>query len=67
MKRKLLILGALLGFSVLGFHKQATAISTCSNSVCIGKPTLQCTCPAGMPAAGDTVRCQSWYTACQYL
>lgn len=67
MTRKLLILGALLGFSALGFQKPATAISTCSDSVCIGNPTEQCCCPAGMPAAGETMSCRSWYTACQYL
>ena len=63
MKRKLLILVALLGFSVLGFQKPATAISTCSNSVC--RSASQCVCPAGMPAAGETMPCWNWYADCQ--
>lgn len=65
MTRKLLILGALLGFSVLGLQKPAGAIPTCSNANCFGQ-TYDCICPASTPAAGSVMGCRSWRADCTY-
>jgi hypothetical protein len=65
MKRKLLILSALLGVCVLGFNRPATASFTCSPSACAGGG--ECVCPPHTPAAGQVMDCASWYPDCHYF
>ena len=67
MKRKLLILSALFGFSVLGIHKPAAATSECSYQTC-SSTWSYCTCPAGTARAGEVIMasCNTWYPDCNY-
>jgi hypothetical protein len=67
MKRKLLILCAILGFSVLGIQKPAAAIPECSNYSC-GTTFQQCICPAGTARTGEVILCKrnTWRADCNY-
>ena len=60
MKRKLLILAALLGVCALGFHKPVNAIPDCSS--CAGGG--ECVCDSGTANPGMVADCDYWMTTC---
>jgi hypothetical protein len=68
MRRKLLILAALVGVSILGFDRPATAIITCGYAACNGvSGDTFCRCGPNTPAAGMLTPCYSWFGDCNYL
>jgi len=62
MKRKLLILTAVLGIAgIPTWAPQAEAVAYCNSTYCVGKPaTTKCGCPPHTDRRGQASTCGSW-------
>jgi len=69
MKKKLLVLTALLGITALAASvPQAEAIGYCSSTYCAGKPgSTRCACPPGTDKVGQANFCDGYQTSCWYF
>jgi hypothetical protein len=72
MKRKLLVLTAVLGIAGIStWAPQAEAVAYCNSTYCVGKPaTTKCGCPPHTGRPGQASTCGAWNgiapTGCWY-
>ena len=64
MTKKLLGLTAALGIAALASWTGpavATDIFPCDGRWCVGRPNIQCICPAFTPSPGKVIFCGTWF------
>lgn len=64
MRRRLLVLTLLLGVSLLGSQRNASAIHTCTASYCPSHGSIECVCPSNSPNGGGIWFCDTWQEDC---